>query len=193
MKFIYVFMFTLLPFFLEAEDKSYFSKKLSPHYTRVQVAGNLGMVALGFGYKTYQEKFDVGFLYGYLPKKIGGSSIHTTALKITLTPWTINTKPKFTLSPYLRSGLHVGLGHSYDLFIEDRFRDYYWPSALTIPMAMGLKTGFTLGPQNRLKKIEFDFAAETIMPHALNFGLEEGILLRDIISLSLGIDFVFKL
>lgn len=53
----------------------------SPYYAKMQYAGNLGLASVGIGKTWLKDRLSLDFNYGYLPKNINGSRVHTLALK----------------------------------------------------------------------------------------------------------------
>ncbi len=68
--------------FLPAEDTvPARDANTAPYYAKMQYAGNMGLASVGLGKTCFRNRLTLDFNYGYLPKKINGSRVHTLALK----------------------------------------------------------------------------------------------------------------
>lgn len=68
--------------FLPAEDIFPARESLAaPYYAKMQYAGNMGLASVGVGKTYFRNRLTLDFNYGYLPKEINGSRVHTLALK----------------------------------------------------------------------------------------------------------------
>ncbi len=83
MKWHYLFLAGLVCFGRPALTQINKGNSLLPHHAQLQFAGNIGFVSAGIGYATKNEKLQADLYYGYLPKSIGGTTIHSITGKFT--------------------------------------------------------------------------------------------------------------
>jgi len=134
-------MVALLSFFSVAQDSSDIKvkKKLLPHYTILQYAGNMGFLSVGTGYLFSKRRMALGLQLGYLPKSIGGATIGTITIKYIYSPWEIK-KDEFFIVP-----LNVGMNltNTYSNLVERRWPSHY-PKGY-YPWIPALNFGFFIG------------------------------------------------
>lgn len=114
------------------------ARAVTPDDTHLQWAGNIGFFSLGIGYRSFEEHWRTQLFYGYVPTSLGGVSIHTLSLKTGVYSQKLELTEKVHWAP-IYGGVQalVALGSNYFLIIPDRFRNYYWPSALRIAPFLG--------------------------------------------------------
>ncbi|MET0466788.1 MAG: hypothetical protein ABW007_26745 [Chitinophagaceae bacterium] len=121
---------------------------LLPHHAQVQYAGNIGFVSAGIGYATKNEKLQADLYYGYLPKRIGGTTIHSITGKFTASLIDRNYR-KADIS-FLNLGFLVNyaFGDQYFLFSPDNYPyNYYrFPTAAFVGLVVG--GSYKKGPYN---------------------------------------------
>lgn len=112
--------------FAQLSDSARSRKQYLPDFVQVQFAGNIGFLSAGMGYSTRTRNYQVSLIYGYVPKSIARTYIHTIALK--------NTFPitRFALNDHQILVPYLGLGASFELSGNSFFRqpahfpkDYY--------------------------------------------------------------------
>lgn len=119
-----------------------------PDRARLQFAGSQGFLSAGAGYGFLKERIDEDFMYGYLPAKIGGISVHTLSAKTTIAPLQLKLARGTYLYPVMAGvSAIVALGDDYFLVLPSRYQDYYWPSALHLWYFAGMRfrKNFTSG------------------------------------------------
>lgn len=115
-------------------------RALAPEHARVQFAGASGLFTVGAGYGFWEGRVEPSLSYGWVPARLGGVSIHTLAQKTTFSP--VRWEPESAWAWYpvvVAYAAHIALGRNYDLIQEEKFRGYYWPSALHFWISAGTK------------------------------------------------------
>jgi len=143
--------FLLLPLlFLASFGVNGQETKPSPYHVKIQFAGNLGLFSVGAGRTFLQDKIETDLFFGYLPEKIGGDRIFTTALKATYVP--VRTFPLKSLNwQPLRTGLQLGYTFGDEYFAFEP-RDKYPKSYYGFSTALHLY--YFLGGQVDFARIE---------------------------------------
>ncbi len=161
-----------------------------PNTFAAQTAGNIGFVALGAGYTYYKGSVVTQLLYGYVPESVGGISIHTLAFKQQLYPLRLQKDfPSLSSPIYLGFTANIGLGDQYMLFLKDRFRDYYWPSALRFSLFTGIEGRL---PLKAVLPGSTGFYAEigVLDPYLTAYFREDRLRARDVLGLAFGMTFL---
>jgi hypothetical protein len=162
---------------------------LIPDHARAQFAGASGLLSLGAGYGFLQGRIETGLLYGWVPEWLGGVSIHTLAQRTAFSPVLWKPDPALSLYPItIGYAAHFALGRNYDLLLEERFRGYYWPSALHFWIFAGAKARKEM-PRRYVKGITALVEIGTLETYLRPYFRNESIGLGDILSLSLALQF----
>ena len=92
-----------------------------PDYAKVQFAGNIGLLSVGFGYQFLNNRLYSEILYGYVPASISkAEKIHTITLKNTFP--IINKKIKaITISPITGFTASFETGNNSFLILPDKY------------------------------------------------------------------------
>ncbi|MCD6307856.1 MAG: hypothetical protein J7M24_02530 [Candidatus Latescibacteria bacterium] len=162
-----------------------------------QLAGNIGSVSLGAGYRFYGDRYHVDLMYGYVHERSGGITIHHITLKNTYRPWKWRINSRRTVVP-LTVGLHFSYkigNNNYEtwLFLPDRYPDnYYYSTSFHILPSVGSSIIINRPSARLLKHAEiyYEIGSVDIYIHHL---LREKRSMRfsDIINLALGLSFRF--
>ena len=174
-----------------AQEKARF-QCLIPHHAKLQFAGGLGLVSVGAGYSNKKEKLEGDIYYGYVPKKIGGITIHTISSKITWFPLKKIELKSLAVKP-LAFGLLVNytFGKQYFLFSPENYPFNYYdhPTALHFGGLMGGQISKALSDK-RLKQLAFYYELITYDVELLSYlGNRKSLNLNDIFNVALGIKF----
>jgi len=113
---------------IETEQEKHPSKKFLPDYAKIQFAGGIGFLSAGIGYTFFQNKLDISFFYGYVPKSFSVEPLHSISLQSTFKFFSIKTKHNIELLP-LNIGwfAHHTFGGEYWVKLPDNYPDgYYW-------------------------------------------------------------------
>lgn len=111
----------------------------APYYAKMQYAGNLGLASIGLG-KTYlKDRLTVDFNYGYLPKEINGSRVHTLALKSAY-QFKKHQLSIFFIRYYTGISFNYAITDNTYLSYPDYFpSDYYNTNAVHVNPFLGIK------------------------------------------------------
>lgn len=175
---------------------SLWGNRYVPDYVTVQYAGNLGVAAIGTGYEFFDQSLQVELLYGYLPKSIGGVSVHSLSTKISYTPWTLNVSKYYKLSPFTMGiGAIYNPGDDFFLSSPDRYPDeYYRQTALHFAPFIGM-TLIHKKDEYHIDQMAFYVEVGTIDYYLRDYFrsvFEEGYLeIGDIINVAIGMRFHF--
>ncbi len=197
---LFVFFFLLPTYQVHGGNQSNQSadeqlRRWLPDYLQFQVAGNLGLASIGTGYTFQEGRIQIGALYGYLPGFSGGTSVHTLAHKSAFHPIDISINPNLKLVPvYLGYTANLALGEQYHILIQDRHRDYYWPSALHLTLFAGSRAHIPLSRIDSSAPSELELYIEvgTLDVYLLEWMGGNGNLgVEEIMGLALGASLVF--
>ena len=64
-------------------QKNRLVKALIPDHGTLQFAGGIGFLSGGIGYDSKTKRIQTDILYGYVPQKLGGVTIHSITGKFT--------------------------------------------------------------------------------------------------------------
>lgn len=108
---------SLLTYFISISQEKKKGDNILPDHIKLQFAGGIGAFSVGIGYGSRSTKLEGDFIYGYVPKKVGGITIHTISSKITWFPLKKIELKSFAVKP-LSFGLLVNytFGKQYFLF-----------------------------------------------------------------------------
>ncbi len=124
---------SLFTFFISLSQEKKKGDGIIPDYVKIQFAGGIGVFAVGIGYDSRNTKLEGDFIYGYVPKKIGGITIHTVSSKITWLPIKKIELKNLIVKP-ISFGLLVNytFGKQYFLFSPENYPFNYYdhPTAL---------------------------------------------------------------
>jgi hypothetical protein len=165
----------------------------APDHTVLQVAGGIGMVAVGVGYTLgAHHRFDTDVLAGYVPGKYtGGQAFAIFTAKGTYSPFTLPVGTHWQVKP-----LSVGMLANYTPSkMLNRSRDdkypsnyYWWSSTVRLGAFLGGRVGreFSIGGQTRLASAYYELGTNDL--YAVSFLTNtEGLSLNQILTLGLGI------
>ena len=111
-----------------------------PHHAKLQFAGGIGFLAIGGGYSNRKGKLEGDLFYGYLPRSIGGVTIHTLTAKGSWWPLKPVRLSRYEWRP-LATGLLVNytFGKQYFAFSPRNypFNYYKYPTAVHAGLHLG--------------------------------------------------------
>lgn len=118
---LWILLFIVFGYSTKAEISDSLKYMKRPLSLNIQYAGNLGLVSLGVGKSFMHEKLDVHLIYGYLPKMINGTSVHTFGIKSSY------NIAKTRLSDASNVGYYGGLNAFYSIAEKTylNYPDYY--------------------------------------------------------------------
>ena len=101
-------------------------KWYAPDYMAIQFSGNTGFVSGGIGYMPISQKYSIGFLYGYVPEKFGGTKTHLITVRSTFNLFRIPVK-RYAVIPYLGTAASFELGGNSFMIRPSRYpHDYHY-------------------------------------------------------------------
>ena len=126
-----------------------------PDFARLQVAGFLGVVGVGFGYAVFDDVLNVSLSYGFSPSAHSGKSVHAGRLALDVRPFDLRLDAFRLVPVYLGGSVLYAFGNEYFTRLPDRFarldRYYYPPTALHWGAHLGLELDYvpSRGPIER--------------------------------------------
>lgn len=168
-------------------------RALAPDHARVQFAGGQGLLSAGAGYGFLRGRIQAEALYGYVPSVVAGRDLHALSQKTTVAPLRLRVSRAMALYPVVAGwSASVALGEGYELIQDDRFRDYYWPSALRIWFFGGTRARLRTpgaGPLRAVSAVAEVGAQDAYWQAWMH---NESLGLGDILSLSLAVQAHFE-
>ncbi len=182
---IFIILTTANYLFSDIENRKWYY----PDYYKIQFAGNTGLLSFGAGYSFFKKKYETGLFYGYTPKSISGTHIHTIFHKSTYKPVKITLSKNIILTPIflgLNSCLVIGQ-NSFIILPEQYPKNYYPPTAIYLAPFIGVGILKTDIDQKRIKSLDFYFELGTIDRYLSSFLRTNHLQLNEILNISLGI------
>lgn len=168
-------------------------EKLIPTHTKVQFAGNMGLLSFGTGWdygKKNQWETDV-FL-GFIPKYDPKRTKVTMTLKQNYMPWSLNLGRGFSTEP-LTCGIYFNtvFGNEFWVHEPDRYpKGYYgFSSKIRSHIFLGQRLTYDIDPQRRYtaKSITFFYELSTCDLYPISAATNSYLRPRDYLSLSFGL------
>ena len=168
-------------------------EKLIPTHTKVQFAGNMGLLSFGTGWdygKKNQWETDV-FL-GFIPKYDSKRTKVTMTLKQNYMPWSLNLGRGFSTEP-LTCGIYFNtvFGNEFWVHEPDRYpKGYYgFSSKLRSHIFLGQRLTYDIDTQRRYtaKSITFFYELSTCDLYLISAATNSYLRPRDYLSLSFGL------
>ena len=190
----------LLFFLLITSEKISAQKKgfkiKPPDHIKVQYAGGIGFISIGAGYSTKNKKLEGDLYYGYLPKSIGGVSIHSVSAKVTWIPVHSVSIKKYELEP-LMTGLIVNysFGKQYFSFAPPYYPyNYYsFPTAIHSALFFGSRIGHDFPSHAFVKRISVYYEILSFDREIISLvSNPKSLHVTDIVTLSLGVKINIK-
>ena len=168
-------------------------EKLIPTHTKVQFAGNMGLLSFGTGWdygKKNQWETDV-FL-GFIPKYDSKRTKVTMTLKQNYMPWSLYLGRGFSTEP-LTCGIYFNtvFGNEFWVHEPDRYpKGYYgFSSKIRSHIFLGQRLTYDIDPQRRYtaKSITFFYELSTCDLYLISAATNSYLRPRDYLSLSFGL------
>ena len=168
-------------------------EKLIPTHTKVQFAGNMGLLSFGTGWdygKKNQWETDV-FL-GFIPKYDSKRTKVTMTLKQNYMPWSLNLGRGFSTEP-LTCGIYFNtvFGNEFWVHEPDPYpKGYYgFSSKIRSHIFLGQRLTYDIDPQRRYtaKSITFFYELSTCDLYLISAATNSYLRPRDYLSLSFGL------
>jgi hypothetical protein len=161
-----------------------------PDFARLQVAGFLGVVGVGFGYAAFDDVLNVSLSYGFSPAAHSGKSVHAGRLAVDVRPFDLRIDAFRLVPVYLGGSVLYAFGNEYFTRLPDRYarldRYYYPPTALHWGAQLGLELDYvpSRGPIERhglyYELVTVDSYLFSFLENSASLGLD------DVVSSSLG-------
>lgn len=181
--------------FAQLNDTTQSRRWYVPDFVPVQFAGNIGFLSAGIGYSTRVRNYHVSLVYGYVPKSLAVTYIHTISIRNTFPITRYALKNNEILIPYL------GLGASFELsgnafFLQpSHFPESYYdfPKNVHALLYGGAKVQrLFANPAAGLRGAEFFVEAGTIDLYIWYKAMSNEIKLNEIFTLALGINLLLS-
>ena len=174
---------------ISAQKKGF--KIKPPDHIKVQYAGGIGFISIGSGYSAKNQKLEGDLYYGYLPKGIGGISIHSLSGKVTWIPIHPVRIKKYQVEP-LMTGLIVNYNFGKQYFSFDPpyypYRYYSFPTAIHSALFLGSRIGYNFPTQSYVKRISVYYEILSFDREILSFvSNTKSLKITDIVTLALGV------
>lgn len=167
---------------------------LIPTHTKLQFAGNMGLLSLGFGWDYgRRNQWETDLLFGFVPKYDSDKAKATFTLKQNYIPWSLQIKEsRFSVEP-LTTGLYFNtvFGDEFWNSEPDRYpKGYYgFSSKLRIHVFLGQRLTYDIDPQRRFtaKAITLFYEISTCDLYLISAVTNRYLRPRDYLSLSFGL------
>ena len=128
----------------------------------LQYAGSIGWLSAGYFRQTNNEKIELGFVYGFTPKFVGGN-INTIGLKFIYNPIKIQVNNTISFEP-IQTGFFItqNFGHNLHIKWPDQYEEQYynWTNSTRFHIFLSTQASYTLNTK-RVKKIAMYFETNT--------------------------------
>lgn len=181
----------LLPVVFSAAQDRMVSHWWRPDQVKVQYAGGTGFLSLGAGYQNKKQSLEGDLFYGYVPKSVGGVTIHMVTGKVTgQVLRTLNLRG-YELRPLdLGISLTYTFGPQYFLFDPEYYSYAYYgfPTALH----SGLFAGGRLSRRVHSHNIGVYYEVGTTDRELISWAQNTRALpVKEILHLAVGIRYAF--
>lgn len=168
-------------------------RALLPDQVRLQFAGGQGLLSVGPGWDLWSGRLQAETLYGYAPAAVAGRALHAVSLKATASPVSLGRGRALAVDPLLFGvSANVALGDAYMLILPERFRDYYWPSALRFWIYGGMRADFALAGRGPVRALSAVAEAGAQDAYWQAWAANDAVGLGDILSLALAVQVHFR-
>lgn len=161
-----------------------------PHYVPLQFAGNIGFLSAGAGYNSKKQNYQLALMYGYVPRSIARSSIHTITAKNNFPLGWYGIKNDRTVIPYLGLGLTVEIGGNAFFRMPSHFPESYYdfPKNLHVIAYGGVRLRQLFNDEVKaLRGVEFYAEAGTVDVYIWYKTISNQIKFHQIFSLAIGV------
>lgn len=168
-------------------------EKLIPTHTKIQFAGNMGLLSFGTGWD-YGKKnqWETDIFLGFIPKYQSKRTKITMTLKQNYMPWSLELGKGFSTEP-LSCGLYFNtvFGDQFWVHEPDRYpKGYYgFSSRIRSHIFLGQRLTYDIDPQRRYtaKSITIFYELSTCDFHLISAVTNRYLRPKDYLSLSFGI------
>ncbi|HAN18832.1 MAG: hypothetical protein A2X13_07975 [Bacteroidetes bacterium GWC2_33_15] len=195
--FIFCFLFSfsgssITQEYCEIIDGENRNKWYIPDCIKIQHAGNIGFISVGFGYTWWNEVIQTDMLYGYVPTHEGETTIHTFTIKNTFRLYQFRIKQKYNISPVLGFSVSLEPGYNSYLRVPGKYPEgYYYTNSIYAVLNLGMKSKFELDKKRFFSRVEPFVEVNTLADYLFYNIIAWEYWGDDILSLALGINLFF--
>lgn len=168
-------------------------ESLIPTHTKLQFAGNMGLISLGTGWDYgKRNQWETDIFFGILPKYQSDRTKITMTLKQNYLPWSIGLGKDFSVEP-LACGMYFNTVFGEDFWTNepDRYpKGYYgFSSRVRIHVFLGQRLTYDIPPRLRLgaRAVTFFYEISTCDLYVVSAFTNKYLKPRDYLSLSFGL------
>lgn len=177
--------------FANLSDSTHRRRWYVPHFVPLQFAGNIGFLSTGVGYTSRNRNYQFALMYGYVPRSVARSTIHTITAKNNFPFGIYGLKNNKTLIPYLGLGLTVEVGGNAFFRMPSHFPESYYdfPKNLHVIAYGGARLQHLFDDEvTRLRGMEFYAEAGTVDVYLWYRTISRQIKFRQILSVAIGVN-----
>lgn len=168
-------------------------ERLIPTHSKIQFAGNMGVVSLGTGWDYgKQNQWETDLMIGFVPKFSSDKAKVTLTLKENYMPWSVPLNKRFSFEP-LSCGLYVNTVFGGDFWVKEPERypkGYYgFSTKIRFHLYLGQRITYQIAPKHRVtaKSITFYYEVSTCDLYLISAFTNKYLKPYDFLSLSLGV------
>lgn len=168
-------------------------ESLIPTHTKLQFAGNMGLVSLGTGWDYgKRNQWETDIFFGILPKYQSNRTKITMTLKQNYLPWSIDLGRDFSVEP-LACGMYFNTVFGSEFWTNEPERypkGYYgFSSRVRIHIFLGQRLTYDIPPRLRLgaRAVTFFYELSTCDLYVVSAFTNKYLRPRDYLSLSFGL------
>ena len=167
---------------------------LIPTHTKLQFAGNMGLLSFGFGWDYgKRNQWETDLLFGFVPKYESDKAKATFTLKQNYIPWSLQIKEsRFSAEP-LTCGLYFNTVFGDEFWVSEPERypkGYYgFSSKVRIHVFLGQRLTYDIDPKRRFtaKALTLFYEFSTCDLYLISAATNRYLRPRDYLSLSFGV------
>lgn len=152
----------LLTFYTNLFSQKHINKLFPKSVFTVQYAGSTGFLTLGFSKVTSKNKIEIGFLYGMVPRSLGGLNQSLT-LKGTYNPLHLDILKRIKIEP-IQTGVFIcqNFGETLGLQWGNKYPKgyYWWPRSTRIHFFVSSQVSYKI-EKKHFDRIAYYFEANT--------------------------------
>jgi len=168
---------------------------LIPDYSKIQIAGGMGVVSVGVGWDYGRKKqWETDFFIGILPRFSAQAASMTFTLKQNYIPWRYSFGGKWALEP-LTTGMYINKLTSRNFWGREpeKYGSSYYRFSTNTRFSIFVGQRLTLGLSDRFphRSISFFYEFSTCDLYLISAFSNKSLGIDDILVLSLGLKFQF--
>jgi hypothetical protein len=165
----------------------------TPHFIPIQFAGNIGFLSAGVGYEARKQNYQLAIVYGFVPAKFGGVSVHSFTAKNSFPIHRFFIDKNRTIIPYGAIGLNVEVGGRSFLTLPDNMPAGYYdfPKSTHLIGSVGAKYRHTMDRPS-VNAVEVFAEITTVDAYVWYKTMSDDVKWRQILSGAVGINLFIK-